>query len=153
MTTLSLKAEIESIITGMTDCTYYRGNRDEVNKILQNNKITDCIAFHIDQTTITGVVNTIGYVNKIVPTEVLFVYKNDQIDDKLTNIDTLINQAELKADEFFDLLVRNPVIDDNADFENYELNRLDAYKEFDTIMSGLLFTWDAPIPRSKYYCS
>jgi hypothetical protein len=53
-TIISLKAEIETIITGMADCTYYRGNRHEVNKILQKNKIADCTAFHIDQTDVTG---------------------------------------------------------------------------------------------------
>ena len=151
-TIISLKAEIEAIITGMADCTYYRGNRHEVNKILQKDKITDCIAFHIDQTTVTGAVSP-GYVYKLVPTEILFVYKNSKLDDKLTDIDTLMGQAEQKADEFFDKLTQSVVIDDTPEFENYELNRLEAYKEFDTIVSGVLFTWNAPIPRNKRYCS
>jgi hypothetical protein len=149
---LSLKAEIESIITGMAGVTYYRGNHAEVNKILQKEKIVDCFAFHIDQTTITGEVSG-NYVYKVVPTEILFIYKNAKLDDKLTDIDTLVNQAEIKADEFHDLLIQSPVIDNSPEWENYELNRLEAFKKYDTIVSGVLFTWNAPIPRSKFYCS
>jgi hypothetical protein len=89
----------------------------------------------------------------IVPTEILFIYKNSKLDDKLTDIDTLISQAELKADEFFDLLLMNAIIDDAADIGDYTLNRLEAYKEFDTIVSGVFFSWEAPIKRDNRYCS
>ncbi len=136
----------------MTGVAYFRATHSEVNKILQKTKITDCFAFHIDQTTIVGEVSG-TYVYKVVPTQILFIYKNSKLDDKLTDIDTLVNQAEIKADEFHDLLIRNPVIDNSPEWENYELQRLEAYKRYDTIVSGVLFTWNAPIPRSKFYCS
>lgn len=152
-TIISLRSEIESVITGMADVDYLRASNSEANLTLMKTKITNCLAIHTDQTTATGNINTVGYVNKIIPTEILFIYKNTKLDDKLYDTDTLVDQAEDKADEFHDLLIRSAVIDDNGDFDDYSLARLESYKLFDTVTSGILYTWNAPVSRTQYYCS
>ena len=151
--TISLRNEVEAIITAMADCDYMRASQSEANKKLMNDKITSCIAIHIDQTEVTGGVTSSGYVYKSIPLEILFVYKNTKLDDKLYNIDTLVDQAEDKADEFFDMLTRSAVINNAVDFDDYTLGRLEAYKQYDTIVSGMLFKWDAPVSRNQYFCS
>ena len=150
---INLRNEIEAIITAMADVDYLRASATEANEKLMRQKITNCLAIHTDQTEVTGTVNNQLYVSKIIPTEIFFVYKNTKLDDKLYDTDDLVDQAEEKADEFFDKLLQSAVIDDNANFDDYTLQRLDSYKRMDAIISGVLFTWNAPVSRKQYYCS
>ena len=149
---ITLRNEIEALITAMDGVNYLRARPDEANIALDSMDLTDCLAIHIDQTTATTL-RTIGsYMVKIIPTEILFVYKNTQIDEKTYSVDDLINQAEDKADEFFDRLIQSDVISDIAPLPEYQLQRLEAYKRFDAILSGVLFTCEFPTDRKTYYC-
>jgi hypothetical protein len=149
---VSLRNEIEAIITAMADCDYLRASFREANTKLAKQKITNCLAIHTDQTEVTGVY-TPGYIYKTIPIEILFVYKNSKIDDKLYNVDSLVDTAEDKADEFHDKLIRSAVIDDVPEFDDYTLARLEAFKRFDTIVTGVLYQWTAPVSRNQFYCS
>ena len=148
---ITLRNEIEAIITGMPGVDYHRASMDEANKKLMKDKITNCIAFHTDQTTATAAGKGNHYI-KIIPTEILFLFKNTKLDDKLYNVDDLVNSAEDIADHFHDLLIQSSVINDLAEFEDYSCARLEAFKQFDAITSGVLYTWDAPVYRTNYYC-
>jgi len=150
---ITLQQEIEAIITSMDDCAYLRAKESEANIALNEMKVSDCLALHIDRSTASGQHHNQNQIVKIIPTEIMFLYKNQELDDKQADIDTLIDQAEDKADEFYDKLIQSSVINDLADFEDYEINRLDAEKRFDAILSGVLFTWPAPVSRITYYCT
>ncbi len=149
---ITLRDEIEALIGLMNDVTYLRASRGEANIALTTQKVNKCLAIHTDQTTATGAYKN-GRVTKTIPTEILFLYKNKSLDEKLYNVDKLVNKAEDKADEFFDKLIQSSVINDLADFDDYELQRLEAYKYFDAITSGVLFTWNTPVSRTFYYCN
>ena len=150
----SLQQEIQSIIESMDEVQYLRAKESEANIALDTLQASGCIAIHFDRTPATGQVGTGNYIVKIIPTEILFVYKNSELDDKQASIDLLIDQAEDKADQFFDLLKQSAVIVDPDDgFDDYELNRLEADKRFDAILSGVLFTWNTPVSRKTYYCN
>jgi hypothetical protein len=150
---ITLRNEIEAVINGMDGVDYLRARPDEANIALDNMSVTNCLAIHIDQTTVTTERALAGsYVVKVIPTQILFVYKNTDLDEKTRDVDTLIDQAEDKADEFFDLLIRSEVISDVVPLPVYELERLEAYKRFDAILSGVLFSCDFPTDRKTYYC-
>ena len=150
---IELRDEIQVIIEDMEGVQYLRANPQHANTELMNNKMDDeCLAIHIDQSTASGS-RSYNHIIKIIPTEILFVYKNTSLDDKLPFIDQLVDRAEEKADEFYDKLIQSSVISDLGEFEDYECQRLEGYKRFDTILSGILFTWDAPVSRKQYYCA
>jgi hypothetical protein len=149
---ITLRDEIEAIITNIKGVSYHRASRTEANKKLLKSKINNCIAFHVDQTTATASGTQAHYV-KVIPTEILFLFKNKSLDESLKDVDNLVDKAEDIADNFHDLLIQSSVINDLAEFDDYECQRLEAYKEFDTITSGVLYTWNAPVYRSKYYCT
>lgn len=149
---LTLRDEIESIITGMAGVTYLRAKEDEANKAINKMKVTNCLAVHIDLTTVSANRSIGNYIYKVIPTQILFVYKNTRIDDKTYNVDILIDNADMKADEFYDLLIQGAVIDSLAELPGYETHRLEAYKRFDAIVSGVLFECDVPVPRYTRYC-
>jgi hypothetical protein len=154
MSFISLRNEIQSVITSMADCTYLRANPNEANIAINKIPVDDCLCIHIDRTTLTATKSRFGnYIYKIIPTEILFVYKNTRIDDKQTDIDTLINQAESKADEFFDKIIQSSVINDVVPIDDYKLDRLEGHKRFDAVLSGVLFTCDLPVSRNTYYCA
>lgn len=149
---ITLQNEIQAIIEGMDNIQYLRAKESEANIALNDLQVSDCLAIHFDRTTVAAGIHNQNHIIKIIPTEILFVYKNTELDDKQTDIDILIDQAEDKADEFFDRLIQSAVINDLGEFEDYELNRLEADKRFDAILSGVLFTWDTPVSRKTYYC-
>lgn len=150
---VTLRNEIEAIIDLMDDCQYLRANSYEANIELDKTKINSCIAIHIDQSTATASQSNQNWNVKTIPTEILFVYKNTNLDDKLYNLDSIVDKAEDKADTFHDKLIQSDIISDLEPWEDYQCQRLEAYKRFDSILTGVLFTWDAPVPRSKYYCT
>ena len=124
----------------------------EANKAMNKVKINDCFVIQYDQTPSSSIRNEGSYTYKVIPIELLFLYKNTRVDDKLTNVDNLVDSAEDKADEFYDLLIQSPVIETMAELDDPEMERLPAFKRMDALTSGILFTWDVPIPRNTYYC-
>ena len=151
--TITLRDEIDAILTGMTGVTYMRAKPDEANLLLNQTKVTNCIAIHIDLTQFASMRTAGSYTYKVVPTQVLFLYKNTHLSDRTSDVDTLIGQAEDKADEFYDRLIQSAVIEQSAPLDDPTYSRLEAYKRFDAITSGILFEWLVPIPRSTYYCA
>lgn len=151
-TIIRLRDEIEAIITDLPGVVYKRASFSEANNKLMKDKIVNCIAFHTDQTTATASGNANHYV-KTIPTEILFLFKNTKLDDKLYDVDSLVDQAEDIADSFHDKLIQSSVINDLAEFEDYSCARLEAFKKFDAITTGILYTWDAPVYRTNYYCN
>ena len=151
---ITLRNEIESIIKSMDQCDYLRANPGEANIRLEEQAVDHCIAIHIDQSTATAssMPSNSTWIVKNIPIEILFVYKNTYLDDKLYDLDSLVDKAEDKADEFYDYLMQSGVINDLGELEDYECQRLEAYKRFDSILTGVLFTWTAPVSRTKYYC-
>jgi hypothetical protein len=151
----SLNDEIEAVVNTISDCTFLRAGPFEANIAL--NKIdcsTNCIVIHYDRGESTGTKSLSGsYIYKVIPTNILFLYKNTEFDDKQTDIDTLIDQAESKADEFYDKMLQSSVIDDVAPLADYTLNRLTATKRFDAVLSGVDFECDFAVSRTQYFCS
>jgi len=148
----TLNDEIAAIVGIMDDCTYLRMTLGEANKAMNKTKVSDCFVVHYDQTPSSSMRSDGSYTYKIIPIEILFLYKNTRIDDKLIDVDTLVDLAENKADEFYDLLIQSPVIETMAELDDPETERLPAFKRMDALTSGILFTWDVPIPRNTYYC-
>jgi len=150
----SLNDEIAAVVATISDCTFLRASSYEAN--MQLNKIdcsTNCIVIHYDRGESIGNKSLAGnYVYKVIPTNILFLYKNTEFDDKQTTIDTLVDQAESKADEFFDKMMQSSVINDVAPIDEYTLNRLAATKRFDAVLSGVDFQCDFPVSRNNYYC-
>jgi len=154
MSFVTLRNEIESVINTIADCTYLRANPNEANMAINKIKVDDCLCIHIDRTTLTAKKSLYGnYVYKEIPTEILFVYKNTRIDDKQTAIDVLVDSAESKADEFFDKIIQSSVINDIVPIDDYQLDRLEGYKRFDAVLSGVLFTCTFPVSKNTYYCN
>jgi len=149
----TLNAEIKAIIDAMSGVTYMRAKEDEANKLINDMKVTDCLAIHIDLTAFASFRTVGSYNYKVIPIQILFVYKNTRIDDKTTAIDTLIDNAEDVADEFYDKLIQSSVLEQNATLDNPTYSRLEAYKRMDATVSGILFEWLCPVPRSTYYCA
>lgn len=145
----TLNNEIESIINNMDFISYYRVTGIEANKILLKNKSNHCFSFHVDQTTATGIVNNPGYVYISVPLEIFFLYKQNKLDDNLKTVDALVDRAEDKAHEFWNLLSQSSVISVLAEWEDYQIERLDAYKRFDPTLSGVKLMWNAPLIKTK----
>ena len=152
-TIVTLRNEIEAIIDLMEDCQYLRANSYEANIELDKTKINCCMAIHIDQSTATASQSNQNWNVKTIPTEILFVYKNINLDDKLYDLDSIVDKAEDKADDFHDKLIQSAIISDLETWEDYQCQRLEAYKRFDSVLTGVLFTWAAPVPRKQYYCN
>ena len=150
---LELRAEIEAIIKGMYGIDYLRASPEEANMALDRLNTNDCIAIHIDQTTVNTDVSMGSYIVKNIPTEIFFVYKNISIDQTVAQTDELIDNAETMADEFYDKLIQSAVINDVVAIPGYDLERLEAYKKYDATFSGVMFTCDIPVNRKTYYCS
>ena len=146
---INLRNEIESIIDEMDLVKYYRASANEANALLMKNKSNHCFAFHVDQTTVTGQVSNPSYVYLSIPTEILFVYKAYKLDDKLKNSDSLVDKAEDIAHEFFYRLSQSSIISDIAEWDDYNIQRLEAYKRFDAILTGVLFTWNTPLIKTQ----
>ena len=154
MSIVTLRNEIEAVINTISDCTYLRANENEANKALNKIKVSACLCIHSDRTDVTATRSQVGnYIYKEVPTEIYFVYKNTRIDDKQADVDILVSQAELKADEFYDKIIQSAIINDMAELPGYTLTRLDAFKRFDAVLSGVLFKCDLHIHRNYYYCN
>ena len=149
---ITLRDEVEAIIQGMDEVEYLRATQGEANIRLEESTIECCIALHIDQSTATGS-GTQTHIVKTIPTEILFVYKNSGLDEKLYDIDSLVDLAEDKADEFHDRLIQSSVVSALGEPTDYECQRLEAHKKYDSILSGVLYTWGVPVPRTKYYCN
>lgn len=153
MSFITLRNEIEAVVKTIADTLYLRAGESEANMAIDKMHIDNkCLVIHIDRTTMTVNRSAFGYVHKVVPTEILFVYKNKSIDDKQTEIDTMIDKAEAKADEFYDKIIQSAVINDLVELPGYSLDRLEGFKRFDAILSGVLFTSELPINKNTYYC-
>lgn len=150
---VTLRNEIEAIIDLMEDCQYLRATSYEANIELDKTKINSCIAIHIDQSTATASQSNQNWNVKTIPTEIFFVHKQTNLDDKLYDLDSIVDKAEDKADQFHDMLIQSAIISDLETWEDYHCERREAFKLFDSIVTGVLFTWAAPVPRSKYYCN
>ena len=149
---ITLRNEIQALIDLMDNIEYLRASPGEANIHIDKHKVNRCLAIHFDQTTAIGT-NFESSVVKIIPIEILFVYKNHSLDEKLKDVDKLVDMSEDKADEFYDRLIQSSVINDLGEPTDYTLERLEGYKRFDTILSGVLFNWDAPVSRTQYFCN
>jgi len=130
-----------------------RAKATEANIALNELKVVDCIAIHLlGEGSAANYHNANSY-TKIIPINILFVYKNTELDDKQISIDTLIDSAEDTADMFHDRLIQSSVIIDLGEFEDYNCNPLESYKRFDAVLSGVLYTWNAPVSRINFYCA
>jgi hypothetical protein len=149
-----LNDEIERIVNTIADTTFLRAHPNEANTALDKVNIgSNCMVIHHDRGEASYSKSTYGnYVFKQIETEILFLYKNTRLDDKQTDIDTLIDQAESKADEFFDKMLQSSVFNEVAPYENPTLERLTAYKRFDAVTSGVNLVWTIPINKQTYYC-
>ena len=153
MSFLLLRSEIQAICEGM-GLTYIRATEDQANVEIDNIDTFKDLAIHIDRTTILGTPSEYGnYVTKEVPTEILFLTKNPSMDEMLMEVDNLVDAMEVQADTFYDLMIRSDVFDKNVLLPGYSLERLPGYKRFDTVLSGVQFMCDIPVPRLKYYCN
>jgi len=153
MTALSLREEIETVINNMTNVIYLRASESEANMAVDKMYIgSKCLAIHIDRSTITTNHSTGGYIYKVVPTQILFVFKNAALDDKQTAVDVLVNNAEIIADAFYDKIIQSNIVPDMVPLPGFTAARLEAVKRFDAILSGVLFECDLPIYRTSRYC-
>ena len=57
------------------------------------------------------------------------------------------------AYQFYDALSFNDIISPVDPLDEMTLERLEAYRLFDTIVSGVLLKLEVSISRSNYYCS
>lgn len=153
MSIATLRQEIETIVNALTPpTTYLRKTVAEANESIENFDINQPLAIHTDQTTVTTQLSSGTYLSKTVQTQIWFLLKEINQDPDLTDTDILIDQAEALADQFYDKLVRSSVLDPVMPLESYTLARIEAYKVFDAVLSGVLFTCDVPIPRKDYNC-
>ena len=136
------------------DLTYIRATENEANVDLDQQDTFKDFAIQIDQTIINVVQSEFGnYSYREFPIEILFISANLTTDDKLQEVDEWIDAMEEKADTFYDKLIQSDIVDKNVVLPGYQLDRLSGYKRFDTVLSGVQFTMDVPIPRLKYYCN
>ncbi len=136
------------------DLTYIRATENEANVDLDQQDTFKDFAIQIDQTIINVVQSEFGnYAYREFPIEILFISANLTTDDKLQEVDEWIDAMEEKADTFYDKLIQSDIVDKNVPLPGYQLDRLSGYKRFDTVLSGVQFTMDVPIPRLKYYCN
>ncbi len=152
MSILTLRNEIE-LICSILDLIYIRATEDQANIEIGQIDTFYPLAIHIDRTTILGTPAEFGnYVYKEIPTEILFLMKNPNMDEYLKDVDTIVDNMEKVADSFYDKLIQSSVMDSLAPLPGYETERLAGYKRFDTVMSGVQFNMDVPISRTQYYC-
>jgi hypothetical protein len=146
---LSFNAAVEAAAEA-AGLTFYRTNSIEGNHILNRTKWNDCVCLHVDQTEIRGEVSG-TYVYKVMPMEVLFLYKQSNKDLTQTQVDVLQDQAEFYADIFYDNMIQSDVFNDLIALPGYTLSRLEAFKIFDVIATGVLFKMEFPIVKNCSY--
>jgi len=151
---MSLNSEIKSIIQNLNPSTLYlrAATLNEANVELPRIELVSPIAIHADLPTITNT-QTLDLVHRSTEVQVMFLKKNGSQDDNGEEIDAILDETKILADQFYDQLSRNSLLDPTVLIDEYTLEAVPAYQFSDEILSGWILTLDFPEVRRTYYCA
>ena len=150
---MSLNSEVKAIIQNLSPSTLYlrAATLNEANVELPRIELVSPIGIHADLPTITNT-QTETQVIRSTPVNVMFLKKNTSQDDSGEQLDVIIAEMTILADQFYDNLSRSALINPTEEIEEYELETVAAYQFSDEVLSGVILTLDFPEVRSIYYC-
>lgn len=127
--TMSLNSEIKTIIGSLNPTTLYlrAATLNEANVELPRIALTSAIAIHADLPTITNT-QTLGNVTRSTPVNILFLKKNSSQDDTGEEVDAILEEMKILADQFYDILSRSALLDPTLMIEEYELAAVPMYQ-------------------------
>ena len=156
MSIAKLYTELETVAGLLTPTTtYLRATSKEANLDLEEIDISTPMAVTVDQTTMVMQVGGGAYESITVPIEVFFVEKQASQDEKLSDNDAIVDRMVSLASQFYQFLSLSEtedLFDPTQPFENPEMERLQAYELFDTVVTGVLFKLDYHLDVSEYNC-
>jgi hypothetical protein len=151
MTVNQLKIQIENYATGQ-NLTYIRGTEIEANFKLDDVDTTKRAMIHFDQSEINSTVSKGSLVVLEVPTQILFLQIDPESDSDLDTIDDNVENCEKDALKFYDYILQNSTISTLVDIPGPSLERLPAFKRFDSAFSGVLLNCIIPILSTEHLC-
>lgn len=150
MTVKDLKTLIETFATA-EDMTYIRGTEIEVNIDIDQVNPDKTVMIHFDQTVINTQAGAGGLVLLNVPTQLLFLRYDNELDSSLDTLDSNVELCEKDALKFYNFIVISTQIPDLTVLEPPSIERLPAFKRFDASFSGVLLNITIPI-LADYNC-
>ena len=150
---MSLNSEIKTIISSLEPETIYlrAATLNEANVSLPRIELTNPIAIHAALPSINNT-QTLANVTRLIPVEVLFLKKNTTQDDTGEQIDAILDEMLVLADQFFDKLSRSSLLDPTQEIEEYTLDAVPGYQFSDEILTGWHLQLEFPEMRKVYYC-
>ena len=150
---MSLNSEIKTIIEGLTPTTIYlrAATLNEVNVSVPRIELVNPIGIHAALPSINNT-QTMANVTRLIPVEVLFLKKNTSQDDTGEEIDAILDEMLILADQFFDALSRSTLLDPTLEIEEYTLDAVPAYQFSDEVLTGWHLQLEFPELRKVYYC-
>ena len=83
----------------------------------------------------------------------LFLKKNISQDDTGEEIDAILEEMKILADQFYDQLSATLPEDSSLMIEQYILDAVPAYQFSDEILTGWHLTLEFPEVRKTYFCT
>ena len=156
MSIAKLYTELETTAGLLTPTTtYLRATSKEANLDLEEIDIDTPMAISVDQTTMVMSVGGGTYESLMVPIEVFFVEKQASQDETLSDNDAIVDRMVSLATQFYQFLSQSTtedLFDPTQPFEAPEMERLQAYELYDTVVTGVLFTLDYHLDVTEYNC-
>ena len=150
---MSLNSEIKTIIESLVPDTLYlrAATLNEANVELPQIELISPIGIHAALPSINNT-QTLANVTRLIPVEILFLKKNTSNDDTGEEIDVILEEMKILADQFYDKLSRSTLLDPTAMIEEYILDAVPAYQFSDEILTGWHLQLEFPEVRTVYYC-
>ena len=151
---MSLNSEIKSIILSLSPSTLYlrAATLNEANVELPRIDLVSPIGIHAALPSINNT-QTLARVTRLIPVEVLFLKKNTSQDDTGEEVDIILEEMKILADQFFDILSRNALLDPTLEIEEYTLDAVPAYQFSDEVLTGWHLQLEFPELRTVYSCA
>jgi len=94
-----------------------------------------------------------GQVVSNTPIEVYYLQLNDTVDDKGLAIDVILDALKPLADQFFDKIIKDPLVDNTQMIEGYQLSAVETIKFSKEVLTGWRLRVILPIDRKVYSCA
>ena len=151
---MSLNSEIKTIIQSLTPTTLYlrAATMNEAKVELPKITLIDPIGIHAALPSINNTQN-LANVTRLIPVEILFLKKNSSQDDTGEEVDIILEEMKILADQFFQQLQEITLRDPLRIIDEYTLDAVPAYQFSDEILTGWHLTLDFPEVRTPQYCA
>lgn len=84
--------------------------------------------------------------------EVYFLQLNEEVDDKGEAIDVILDALKPLADEFYDKIIKDPIVSLAVRVEGYQLDAVETLKMSKEVLTGWRLRVILPIDRNVFYC-